>query len=34
MMGGSITAESPPDGGARFTVRLPRHRRAAPSPAT
>jgi signal transduction histidine kinase len=24
MMGGSITAESPPDGGARFTVRLPR----------
>ena len=23
-MGGSITAESPPDGGARFTVRLPR----------
>jgi signal transduction histidine kinase len=24
MMGGSITAESPPDGGARFTVHLPR----------
>ena len=24
MMGGGITAESPPDGGARFTVRLPR----------
>ena len=24
MMGGSIAAESPPDGGARFTVRLPR----------
>ena len=24
MMGGSITAESPPDGGARFTVLLPR----------
>ncbi len=24
MMGGSITAESPPSGGACFTVRLPR----------
>jgi signal transduction histidine kinase len=24
MMGGGITAESPPTGGARFTIRLPR----------